>query len=135
MEGLDIFTQTDAIKQNIGYMSQKFSLYDDLTVQENLRFYGGIYGMAEEDLRHACSGTSTSHGIASDHLQKVDPCHPAGWKQRLALSCAILHHPKILFLDEPTGGVDPISRRDFWDVIYQLASEGTTGFCNDALYG
>jgi ABC-2 type transport system ATP-binding protein len=127
VEGLDIFKQTEEIKRIIGYMSQKFSLYEDLTVEENLRFYGGIYGMGEKELRQACERTSTCMGLG-DHLKKMTRSIPLGWKQRLALSCAILHNPKILFLDEPTGGVDPISRRDFWDVIHQLASEGTTVF-------
>lgn len=127
VEGLDIFKQTEEIKRIIGYMSQKFSLYEDLTVEENLHFYGGIYGMSDKDLRQACVRTSTCMGLG-DHLKKMTRSIPLGWKQRLALSCAILHNPKILFLDEPTGGVDPISRRDFWDVIHQLASEGTTVF-------
>jgi ABC-2 type transport system ATP-binding protein len=127
VEGLDIFSQSDAIKQNIGYMSQKFSLYDDLTVQENLRFYGGIYGMSAVALAKASEETITSMGLQG-HLKKMTRAIPTGWKQRLALSCAILHQPKILFLDEPTGGVDPISRREFWEIIYHLADAGTTVF-------
>jgi ABC-2 type transport system ATP-binding protein len=127
VEGLDIFSQTDAIKQSIGYMSQKFSLYDDLTVQENLRFYGGIYGMSSADLAKASEATISSMGL-QEHLKKLTRTIPTGWKQRLALSCAILHNPKILFLDEPTGGVDPISRREFWEIIYHLADAGTTVF-------
>jgi ABC-2 type transport system ATP-binding protein len=127
VEGLDIYTQTEAIKQIIGYMSQKFSLYDDLTVRENLRFYGGIYGMNSTRLTQACQTLSEEMGLGP-HLNKLTRAIPTGWKQRLALSCAILHQPKILFLDEPTGGVDPISRREFWEIIYRLAEQGTTVF-------
>ncbi len=127
VEGLDIYTQTEAIKQIIGYMSQKFSLYDDLTVAENLRFYGGIYGMKAGQLTVACESLCDEMGLRP-HLSKLTRSIPTGWKQRLALSCAILHQPKILFLDEPTGGVDPISRREFWDIIYRLAEQGTTVF-------
>lgn len=127
VEGLDIYTQTEAIKQNIGYMSQKFSLYDDLTVEENLVFYGGIYGMPSSELSLACEAVIRRMDLGGQ-VKKMTRSLPAGWKQRLALSCAILHQPKILFLDEPTGGVDPISRRAFWDIIHQLAESGTTIF-------
>jgi len=127
VEGLDIYTQSEVIKRNIGYMSQKFSLYDDLTVEENLDFYGGIYGMTADDLASAREATILRLDLRA-HLKKMTRDIPTGWKQRLALGCAILHRPKILFLDEPTGGVDPISRRTFWDNIHQLADSGTTVF-------
>ncbi|MDZ7263089.1 MAG: ABC transporter ATP-binding protein [candidate division KSB1 bacterium] len=123
----DIYTQTDNIKQNIGYMSQKFSLYEDLTVAENLEFYGGIYGLDGRQFRSARDAVIASIHLEA-HLHKLTRDIPLGWKQRLALSCAIMHHPKILFLDEPTGGVDPISRREFWNLIYNLADQGTTVF-------
>ncbi len=127
VEGFDIYKQTDEIKQNIGYMSQKFSLYEDLTVEENLEFYGGIYGMSRADLLRSRDYAIQSTNL-KEHAKKLTRDIPLGWKQRLALSCAILHKPKILFLDEPTGGVDPISRREFWSVIYNLAEQGTTIF-------
>lgn len=123
----DIYTQTDAIKQNIGYMSQKFSLYEDLTVAENLEFYGGIYGLDKHQFRAASDAVIAAINL-QPHLNKLTRDIPLGWKQRLALSCAILHRPQILFLDEPTGGVDPISRREFWNLIYNLADQGTTVF-------
>jgi len=125
--GFDILTQTEQIKQNIGYMSQKFSLYQDLTVRENIMFYGGVYGLANQELRKKCTETLESVGLF-EHRDKLTRDIPLGWKQRLALSCALLHNPKILFLDEPTGGVDPISRREFWHLIYRLAETGTTVF-------
>jgi len=127
IEGLDIYTQTQKIKQNLGYMSQKFSLYEDLTVSENLEFYGGIYGLNRSDFLAARERAVTSIGLG-ELLDKLTRDIPLGWKQKLALSCAILHNPKILFLDEPTGGVDPISRRQFWSLIYDLAEAGTTVF-------
>jgi ABC-2 type transport system ATP-binding protein len=127
VEGFDIYTQTEEIKQNIGYMSQKFSLYEDLTVDENLEFYGGIYGMSRIELKRARDYAIHSTNLG-EHVKKLTREIPAGWKQRLALSCAIMHNPKILFLDEPTGGVDPISRREFWKLIYELTERGTTVF-------
>jgi ABC-2 type transport system ATP-binding protein len=127
VEGLDIYTETDKIKESIGYMSQKFSLYDDLTVRENLEFYGGIYGLSREQLKQTIASAIADTDLGR-HLDQLTRDIPAGWKQRLALTCAILHHPKILFLDEPTGGVDPISRREFWGLIYELAEKGTTVF-------
>ena len=125
--GFDILTQTEQIKQHIGYMSQKFSLYQDLTLRENIMFYGGVYGLAHNELREKCTETLESMEI-TEHADRITRDIPLGWKQRLALSCAILHKPKILFLDEPTGGVDPISRREFWHLIYQLAEASTTVF-------
>ncbi len=125
--GYDIYTQSDRIKANIGYMSQKFSLYDDLTVMQNLEFYGGIYGLTRKELERAISAAIATTDL-QQHLDKLTRDIPTGWKQRLALTCAILHDPRILFLDEPTGGVDPISRREFWGLIYELSEKGTTIF-------
>ncbi len=125
--GYDVNTQPELIKQSIGYMSQKFSLYDDLTVEENIDFFAGIYGVPverrEERKRMALemSGLTERRGDPTGTLA-------GGWKQRLALGCAILHEPPILFLDEPTSGVDPLARRDFWDLIYDLAARGHTIF-------
>lgn len=127
VSGFDIYRQTEEIKQNIGYMSQRFSLYEDLTVEENMEFYGGIYGLNNHELKIARDQVVQSIGLG-DHLHKLTRDIPLGWKQRLALSCAIIHQPQILFLDEPTGGVDPISRRNFWSLIYDLADRGTTVF-------
>jgi len=125
--GFDIYKQTEQIKQNIGYMSQRFSLYEDLTVAENLEFYAGIYGLKSAQLAQARDQVVASIGL-THHLHKLTRDIPLGWKQRVALSCAVMHRPKILFLDEPTAGVDPISRRNFWSLIYDLASAGTTIF-------
>jgi len=125
--GYNINTQSESVKQNIGYMSQKFSLYEDLTVKENIFFFGGIYGLSDKELHEKLgwaleiSGLTGKENILTKQLS-------AGWKQRLALCCAILHQPKIVFLDEPTGGVDPISRRNFWDLINTLSESGTTVF-------
>ncbi len=125
--GFDINSQADSVKENIGYMSQKFSLYDDLTVTENIRFWGGIYGLSDEMI---AKRQAWAIGIAGlEGREKSLPRElPGGFKQRLALACAMLHSPKVVFLDEPTGGVDPIMRRRFWDLIRQLAEEGTTVF-------
>jgi ABC-2 type transport system ATP-binding protein len=125
--GFDIYRQTNEIKQNVGYMSQKFSLYDDLTVNENLEFYAGIYGVSGTEFKMVKQAVVEAIDLQS-HLDKLTKSIPLGWKQRLALSCAIMHKPKILFLDEPTAGVDPISRRAFWSLIYELADNGTTVF-------
>lgn len=125
--GFDVYRQTEKIKQNIGYMSQKFSLYEDLTVKENIQFYGGIYGLSRQMLK-----AKTAELIEDLQLQSVANTLvrslPLGWKQKLAFSIAILHQPKIVFLDEPTGGVDPITRRQFWEMIYQAANSGMTVF-------
>lgn len=125
--GLDISTQPELIKANIGYMSQRFSLYDDLTVEENLDLYSGIYGVPSE---HRGARKSRAIGMAGleRHRRSMTRDLAGGWKQRLALGCAILHAPRILFLDEPTSGVDPLSRRRFWDLIAELASDGVTVF-------
>ncbi|MDH5476271.1 MAG: ABC transporter ATP-binding protein [Cyclobacteriaceae bacterium] len=125
--GFNVFKQAEKIKRNIGYMSQKFSLYEDLTVVENIRFYAGIYGLTNHQIK-----VKTSELIDKLHLEAVKNTLigslPLGWKQKLAFSVAILHDPKIVFLDEPTGGVDPITRRQFWNLIYEAASSGITVF-------
>ncbi|MBN2143185.1 MAG: ABC transporter ATP-binding protein [Candidatus Aureabacteria bacterium] len=125
--GLDIHTEYEEIKKKIGYMSQKFSLYEDLSVRENLVFFGGIYGLGRKQIAERIEVLGTVLGIEK-HLSISTRSLPLGFKQRLALACSILHDPKILFLDEPTGGVDPIARRNFWNLISHLASEGTTIF-------
>ena len=123
--GLDLATQGEKIKEKIGYMSQKFSLYDDLTVMENLEFYAGLYSLKgaqrQDRIEHMLDMARLK-----DRRQEMTANLAGGWKQRLALGCSILHEPAILFLDEPTGGVDPNSRRMFWDIIYELANKGTT---------
>jgi ABC-2 type transport system ATP-binding protein len=113
--------------QHVGYMSQKFSLYRDLTVEENLRFYGQSYGLFNAKLRERMDDVLEMAGL-SDHRRVATRDLSGGWAQRLALGAAIMHHPKLLFLDEPTAGVDPVSRREFWDLLYKLAGEGTTVF-------
>jgi len=125
--GLDVMTQSEAIKQHIGYMSQKFSLYDDLTVEENIDFYSGIYGVPKARRAERKDYVLRMAGI-EERRSSLTHLLSGGWKQRLALGCAILHEPQILFLDEPTSGVDPIARRTFWDLIYQLSSAGHTVF-------
>src|ERR1700748_280749 len=125
--GFDVYTQTEKIKQHIGYMSQKFSLYDDLTVTENIRFYAGIYGMSRPAIK-----TKTARLLEELQLQQEARTLvkelPLGWKQKLAFSVSIVHDPDIVFLDEPTGGVDPVTRRQFWDLIYAAADKGVTVF-------
>jgi ABC-2 type transport system ATP-binding protein len=125
--GYDIATRTDAIKRNIGYMSQLFSLYADLTVEENIAFFTGLYDVPRERRRERRDWVLEMAGL-TDRRRRLTGELPLGWKQRLALGCAVLHEPHILFLDEPTSGVDPVSRRRFWDLIYALAGEGTTVF-------
>jgi ABC-2 type transport system ATP-binding protein len=125
--GLDIRTQAEAIKANIGYMSQKFSLYEDLTVEENINFYGGIYGLTGARLAARRDWVIGMAGLER-HRRALTGVLSGGWKQRLSLGCAILHEPPIIFLDEPTSGVDPISRRQFWDLIHELADKGVTIF-------
>ncbi|MCK7556398.1 ABC transporter ATP-binding protein [Chitinophaga sedimenti] len=125
--GYDIFTQTDRVKKNIGYMSQKFSLYEDLTVRENIRFYGGIYGLGRRQIKLKTEQLLEKLQITREADQLVSSL-PLGWKQKLAFSIAILHDPSIVFLDEPTGGVDPITRRQFWDLIYEAAHQQVTVF-------
>lgn len=125
--GLDVMTQSEAIKKRIGYMSQKFSLYDDLTVEENIDFFSGIYGVPRERRAERKAYVLRMAGI-EERRSSLTRLLSGGWKQRLALGCAILHEPPILFLDEPTSGVDPIARRTFWDLIYQLSAAGHTIF-------
>lgn len=125
--GYRIGDQSDLVKANIGYMSQRFSLYEDLTVEENIDFYGGVYGLEGQRLRERKAWAITMAGLEGKESMLTRNLS-GGWKQRLALGCAILHEPPIVFLDEPTGGVDPISRRDFWDLIYSLSSRGVTVF-------
>ena len=125
--GLDIITQSEEIKANLGYMSQKFSLYDDLRVEENVRFFGGIYGLDSDRCDQRADEVLARVGL-EDRRRTLTRELPGGLKQRLALGCAILHRPPIIFLDEPTSGVDPLTRRNFWDMIYSLADEGVTVF-------
>lgn len=125
--GFDVFRQREKIKQNIGYMSQKFSLYEDLTIRENIRLYGGIYGLKNGELQSKSSALIQRLGLESE-ADKLVRSLPLGWKQKLSFSVAILHEPKIVFLDEPTGGVDPVTRRQFWDMIYETADRGITVF-------
>ena len=125
--GFDVYRQPEKIKQNIGYMSQKFSLYEDLTVKENIRFYGGIYGLKNRVIRERSQQLIEELQLETVAKSQVKSL-PLGWKQKLAFSIAIMHRPKIVFLDEPTGGVDPITRRQFWEMIYKAAHEGMTVF-------
>ena len=125
--GYDVSTQPEEIKKNIGYMSQRFSLYEDLTVQENLEFFGGVYGLTPTRQRERQRWVLEMAGLAGMTESRTHNL-PLGWKQRLALGCAVLHEPPILFLDEPTSGVDPLSRRGFWDLINGLAVQGVTVF-------
>jgi ABC-2 type transport system ATP-binding protein len=125
--GFDIYKQTEQIKRNIGYMSQKFSLYEDLTVKENIQFFGGIYGLSDKQLKEKSEVLIEQLGL-QDQTKKMVGALPLGWKQKLSFSVAILHQPKIVFLDEPTGGVDPVTRRQFWDLIYDAAAGGITVF-------
>jgi len=125
--GYDLYNDAEKIKQRIGYMSQKFSLYEDLTIRENIRFYGGIYGLSNAEIK-----SKTEHLVNTLHLEeKVNSLVkslPLGWKQKLSFSVAMIHDPAIVFLDEPTGGVDPITRREFWSMIFEAAHRGTTVF-------
>lgn len=125
--GFNAYTQREKIKQNIGYMSQKFSLYEDLTIYENIRFYAAIYGLSAAEIKKRSQNLMNKLGLVSSRNQLIRDL-PLGWKQKLAFSVAIIHDPKIVFLDEPTGGVDPITRRQFWDMIYEAARNGITVF-------
>lgn len=127
VSGFDVYTQREKIKQNIGYMSQRFSLYEDLTVAENIRFYGGIYGLTRSAIRAKTNTLLDRLDLAHARDQRIQSL-PLGWRQKLAFSVALLHNPRIIFLDEPTGGVDPITRRQFWDLIYETAARGITVF-------
>ena len=125
--GCDVVRESDEVRRHIGYMSQRFSLYEDLTVRENITLYGGIYGLSNEEIRDRGRAM-----LAALHLEKMAEervaALPLGWKQKLAFSVALLHEPAVVFLDEPTGGVDPITRRQFWEMIYAAAARGTTVF-------
>ncbi len=125
--GFDIVTQHEKVKKHIGYMSQKFSLYDDLSVEENMKFFGGIYGMKRSAMRQKIDQVLAELGFEGERRTMVRSL-PLGWKQKLAFSVAIFHDPRIVFLDEPTGGVDPVTRRQFWELIYQAADRGITVF-------
>jgi ABC-2 type transport system ATP-binding protein len=125
--GFDVYKQTDEIKKNIGYMSQKFSLYEDLTILENIHFFGGIYGLSNKQIKTKSEELITRLGIQNE-VKKLVGDLPLGWKQKLSFSVAVFHEPKIVFLDEPTGGVDPVTRRQFWDLIYEAADRGITIF-------
>lgn len=136
--GFDVYKQSERIKQNIGYMSQKFSLYDDLTIGENIEFYGGIYNLSDQEIderRESLLKELNLHSLVDSMTRDL----PLGFKQRLALGCAMLHDPPVLFLDEPTSGVDPKARRSFWDLIYETSAMGktifvTTHFMDEAEY-
>jgi len=136
--GHDILFESEKVKENIGYMSQKFSLYEDLTVEENIHFFGGVYGLPRAKVRERMRWILEMAGLRGREKSLTRQL-PVGWKQRLALGCAILHEPKIVFLDEPTAGVDPASRRNFWELINQLSEKGvtvfvTTHYLNEAEY-
>ncbi|OYT12016.1 MAG: ABC transporter [Bacteroidetes bacterium 4572_114] len=127
VSGFDVYTETNKIKTNIGYMSQKFSLYEDLTPVENIRFYGGIYGLGKKVIRDRTEEALQNlklENVANSPVKSL----PLGWKQKLSFTVAMVHKPKIVFLDEPTGGVDPITRRQFWNMIYEAANRGVTIF-------
>ena len=125
--GHDVARETEAVKRSIGYMSQRFSLYEDLTARENVRLYGGIYGLSDGEIETRGAALLQRLGLerAADDVVRA---LPLGWKQRLAFSVAMVHRPRVVFLDEPTGGVDPITRRQFWEMIYEAAAGGTTVF-------
>ncbi len=125
--GFDIFKQSEQVKKNIGYMSQKFSLYEDLKVWENLRLFGGIYGMKDKEIATKTAEILKELGFENERNTLVKSL-PLGWKQKLSFSVSIFHEPKVVFLDEPTGGVDPVTRRQFWELIYYAAERGITVF-------
>ncbi|HKK62714.1 MAG TPA: ABC transporter ATP-binding protein [Bacteroidales bacterium] len=127
VSGYDVYTEREKIKQKIGYMSQKFSLYEDLTVLENIRLYAGIYGLKKKEIRERESELLKQLKMESFRERRISDI-PLGWRQKLAFSVAIFHQPRIVFLDEPTGGVDPITRRKFWEMIHEAAKEGITVF-------
>ena len=123
--GHDVARETEQVKRNIGYMSQRFSLYDDLTLRENMQLYGGIYGLADGEIRERMQRVLSRLGLEGVERELVGRI-PLGWKQKLAFSVAMLHQPRVVFLDEPTSGVDPVTRRQFWELIYETAHAGTT---------
>jgi ABC-2 type transport system ATP-binding protein len=125
--GFDVYSNAEDIKKNIGYMSQKFALYDDLTIKENITFFGGIYGLSKHQIKDKSNALIQELEL-EDVTNKLVGDLPLGWKQKLSFSVSMIHDPKIVFLDEPTGGVDPITRRQFWELIYKAANRGTTIF-------
>ena len=125
--GFDVYKQQESIKKNIGYMSQHFSLYENLTILENIEFFGGIYGVGAREIKDRSGELIKTLGLENEAKKFVGSL-PLGWKQKLAFSVAIFHRPQIVFLDEPTGGVDPVTRRQFWDMIYEAAANGITVF-------
>jgi len=125
--GFDVYKQQELIKKNIGYMSQKFSLYENLTIMENIEFFGGVYGLSRKEIKERGNNLLVKLGLQQEAKKMVGEL-PLGWKQKLAFSVAIFHQPAIVFLDEPTGGVDPVTRRQFWDMIYEAAASGITVF-------
>lgn len=125
--GFDVYKNTEYIKKNIGYMSQKFSLYENLTILENLEFFGGIYGLSNKQIKEKSAELVAKLGLEKEKNKLVSEL-PLGWKQKLAFSVAIFHEPEIVFLDEPSGGVDPVTRRQFWDLIYDASEQGITIF-------
>ena len=125
--GFDVYKKTEQIKKNIGYMSQRFSLYEDLTILENIQFFGGVYGLPNKALKIKTDELVSRLGLENE-TKKLVGSLPLGWKQKLSFSVAILHEPTIVFLDEPTGGVDPVTRRQFWDLIYAATEQGITVF-------
>jgi ABC-2 type transport system ATP-binding protein len=125
--GFNVYNQQESIKKNIGYMSQKFSLYENLSIVENIEFFGGVYGVSRKDIKERSDKLIDNLGLQKETKKMVGGL-PLGWKQKLAFSVAIFHRPKIVFLDEPTGGVDPLTRRQFWDMIYDASASGITIF-------
>ena len=125
--GFDVYSQNELIKQHIGYMSQKFSLYDNLTLTENVQFFAGIYGLQKSEIKLKTAEMVERLGLQNE-TKKLVGSMPVGWKQKISFSLAIIHSPKVVFLDEPTGGVDPITRRQFWELIYETAAKGITVF-------
>jgi ABC-2 type transport system ATP-binding protein len=125
--GFNVYKQQESIKKNIGYMSQKFSLYENLSIMENIEFYGGVYGLSDKDIRKKGDELIQKLGLEQE-AKKLVGSLPPGWRQKLAFSVAILHEPRIVFLDEPTGGVDPVTRRQFWNLIYDASDRGITIF-------